>query len=113
MVDVSTDLYIYVTEIIVSNVMIIIIIIIIIIITIINNSIAKWRLSAPDIQDLPLLAASSEMRLLPWLANPGNLAMSPPRRREEGKKGTHRTDIIYTVETREGREEQPRNYPQT
>ena len=38
------------------------------------------------------------MRLLPWLANPGKPAMSP---QAEGKKGTHHTDIIYTVETRE------------
>ena len=37
----------------------------------------KWRWSAPDIQELPLLTASSYMTLLPWLANPGNPAMSP------------------------------------
>jgi len=35
--------------------------------TAVNNSIAKSRLSAPDIQ---------ELRLLPWLANPGNPTMS-------------------------------------
>ena len=39
------------------------------------------------------------MRLLPWLTNPGNPAMSP---HAEGKKGTCYTDIIYTVETRKG-----------
>lgn len=27
--------------------------------TVINNGIAKWKLSAPDIQELPLLAGSS------------------------------------------------------
>jgi len=32
------------------------------------------------------------MRLLPWLANPGNPAMSP---HAEGKEGTHHTDIVY------------------
>ena len=48
------------------------------------------------------------MRLLPGLANPGNPAMSP---HAEGKKGTSHTDITYTVETREGRGEEPRNYP--
>ena len=40
-------------------IIIIIFIIIIIIIIIINNCIAKWRLGAWDIQELPLLAASS------------------------------------------------------
>ena len=40
------------------------------------------------------------MRLLPWLANPGNPAMSP---HTEGNKGTCHTGIIYTVESREGR----------
>ena len=36
-----------------------VVVIIIIIIIIINNCIAKWRLSASDIQELSLLAASS------------------------------------------------------
>ena len=67
----------------------------------INKSITKWRLSAPGIQELPLLAASSLMRLLPWLANPGNSAMSP---HAQGKKGTHHNDIIYSVKTSQGRE---------
>ena len=35
------------------------------------------------------------MRLLPWLANPGNPALSP---HTEGKKGTCHTDIVHTVE---------------
>ena len=38
------------------------------------------------------------MRLLPWLANPGNPTMSP---HTEGKKGTRHTDVVYTVEKRE------------
>jgi len=45
------------------------------------------------------------MRLLPWLENPETQPWAPRRR----EKGTRRTDIIYTVKTREGREEQPRN----
>ena len=56
----------------------------------VNNSIAKW--CALDIQELPLLAASFMLRLLPWVANPGNPAMSP---HAEGKKGACHTDIIY------------------
>ena len=32
------------------------------------------------------------MKLLPWLANPGNPAMSS---HAEGKKGTRRTDTVY------------------
>ena len=67
-------------------------------IALINNSIIKWRLSAPDIQELPLLAASSKMRLLLWLANPGNPAISP---HPEGTKGTCYNNIVYTVEKRE------------
>ena len=46
-------------------IIIIIFIIIIIIIIIINNCIAKWRLGAWDIQELPLLAASSKMQTAP------------------------------------------------
>ena len=76
-------------------------------IALINNSISKWRLSAPDIQELPLLAASSKMRLLIWLANRGNPAMSP---HAKGKKGTCYNDIVYTAKKREGEGEQPRNY---
>jgi len=49
------------------------------------------------------------MRLLPWLANPDNPAMSP---QAEGKKGTRHNDIIYIMETREDCGEQPRNYAQ-
>ena len=66
----------------------------------INNSITKWKFSAPDIQELLLLAASSKMRLLPWLANPCSPAMSPCA---EGKKGTCHTDVINTEETRKSR----------
>ena len=33
-----------------------------------DNCLAKWRLGAWDIQELPLLAASSQMETLPWLA---------------------------------------------
>ena len=36
---------------------------------------------------------------IPWLANPGKPAMSP---HAEGRKGTHRTNIIYIVPKREG-----------
>ena len=46
-------------------IIIIIIIIIIVIIIIINNCIAKWRLGVWDIQELPLLAASSKMQTAP------------------------------------------------
>jgi len=45
--------------------------------------------------------------MVPWLANPGNLAMRP---HTEGKKGTHHTDIILAVETREVKGEQPKDY---
>ena len=45
------------------------------------------------------MAASSLMRLLPWLANPANPATSP---HADGKKATCHTDMIYTVEKREG-----------
>ena len=45
--------------------MMMIVIIIIIIIIIINNCIAKWRLGVWDIQELPLLAASSKMQTAP------------------------------------------------
>ena len=59
---------------------------VVVIITIINNCIAKWRLSAWDIQELSLLAASSKMKTaLPWLANPGNPAIS----RHIGKGNRH------------------------
>ena len=44
------------------------------------------------------MAASDLMRLLHWLANPSNRAMST---HTEGKR-TSQTDIIYTVERREG-----------
>ena len=44
------------------------------------------------------MAASYLMRLLHWLANPSNRAMST---HTEGKR-TSQTDIIYTVERREG-----------
>ena len=68
-----------------------------------NDSIAKWRLSSPDIQELLLLAAGSQMRLLSWLTNRGNPAMKP---HADGKKGTrHKYSMyiyIYTVEKREG-----------
>jgi len=47
------------------------------------------------------------MRLLPWLANSGNPAMSPYAK---GKKGTPHIDIIYTMEKREDGGGQPRNY---
>ena len=46
-------------------IIVIIIIIIIVIIIIINNCIAKWRLGVWDIQELPLLAASSKMQTAP------------------------------------------------
>ena len=46
-------------------IIIVIIIIIIVIIIIINNCIAKWRLGVWDIQELPLLAASSKMQTAP------------------------------------------------
>ena len=42
----------------------------------------------------------------PWLANPGNPAMTPLL---EGKKGTHHTDMIYTVETGGG--DNPKTMP--
>ena len=63
-------------------------------------SLFKWRLSVPDIQELPLLAASSQLRLLPWLTNPDNSAISTPA---GGTMGTGHTDIVYTVEKKEGR----------
>ena len=44
----------------------------------------------------------------PRLPNPGNPAMTPLL---EGKKGTHHTDMIYTVEMGGGG--QPKNYAQT
>lgn len=63
---------------------------------IVNNNIAKWRLSALDIHELPLMAANTEMRLVPRLTNTGNPAMSP---HAEGKKGrrVHVTLYIYVT----------------
>ena len=64
----------------------------------IKISIAKWRLSTPNIQELPLLAVSS-LRLLSWLANPGNLAMSS---HAEGKNGTWAVWYIQPKQARVG-----------
>ena len=66
----------------------------------VNNSIAKWRLSAPDTQELPLLAASSYMETA-FMAG-------------KSRQPSH-VYSIYTVEKGEGGGggEQPRNYART
>ena len=61
----------------------------------INNCLAKWRLGA---WDLHYWQQAPRWRPLPWLANPGNPAMSP---HAEGEKtGTRHTD--KTVERKGG-----------
>ena len=57
-----------------------------------NNCIVKWRLGAQNIQELP------RWKLLPWLANPGNPAMSP----HTGKGNRHPSHWINSGK-REGR----------
>ena len=61
--------------------MMMIVIIIIIIIIIINNCIAKWRLGAWDIQELPLLAASSKMQTVPMAGKSWQPSHERPPRR--------------------------------
>ena len=62
-------------------VIIIIIFIIIIIIIIINNCIAKWRLGAWDIQELPLFVASYKVETAPMAGKSWQPSHElPPRR---------------------------------
>ena len=62
-------------------IIIIFIIIIIIIIIIINNCIAKWRLGAWDIQELPLLVASYKVETAPMAGKSWKPSQElPPRR---------------------------------
>ena len=62
-------------------IIIIIFIIIIIIIIIINNCIAKWRLGAWDIQELPLLVASYKVETAPMAGKSWKPSQElPPRR---------------------------------
>ena len=62
-------------------IIIIIIFIIIIIIIIINNCIAKWRLGAWDIQELPLFVASYKVETAPMAGKSWQLNHElPPRR---------------------------------
>ena len=51
--------------------------------TSLNNIVALWRLGARNILELPLLAASSKVRLHRWLAKPDNPAMSPHAQPED------------------------------
>ena len=48
-----------------------------------------------DIHELPLLAANTEMRLVPRLTNTGNPAMSP---HAEGKKGRRVHVTLYMLQ---------------
>ena len=62
-------------------IIIIIFIIIIIIIIIINNCIAKWRLGAWDIQELPLFVASYKVETAPMAGKSWQPSHElPPRR---------------------------------
>ena len=62
-------------------IIIIFIIIIIIIIIIINNCIAKWRLGAWDIQELPLFVASYKVETAPMAGKSWQPSHElPPRR---------------------------------
>ena len=45
----------------------------------INNCLAKWRLGAWDIQELPLLAASSQMETAPMAGKSRQPSHEPPR----------------------------------
>ena len=64
-----------------------------------NNCLAKWRLGAWDIQELPLLAASSLMENAPMA---GKSRQPNHESHMEGEKtGTHHTD--KTVERKGGR----------
>ena len=61
--------------------MIVIIVIIFIIIIIINNCIAKWRLGAWDIQELPLFVASYKVETAPMVGKSWQPSHElPPRR---------------------------------
>ena len=72
--------------------------------SLINNSIAKCSLSAPGIQELPLLAASS-YETAPRAYKPWQLSHELPRRREEG----HPSHLYNIYSEKQGRE-QPRNF---
>ena len=62
-------------------VVVVVVIITIIIIIIINNCIAKWRLGAWDIQELPLLVASYKVETAPMAGKSWKPSQElPPRR---------------------------------
>ena len=62
-------------------VVVVVVVIITIIIIIINNCIAKWRLGAWDIQELPLLVASYKVETAPMAGKSWKPSQElPPRR---------------------------------